>query len=339
MPLEVDIREDDILNKYNNVLNTLLLDQTTGKNIFWATNNYEHLGDDYQFLSQITTKSITGINGKVIMPRVLKNKTLQKSRVKEMAEVYTPSWVCNEQINAIDNSWFNKENLFNKKIVSDNGITSWKTNEKKIQFPKGKTWKDYVNNIRLEVSCGEAPYLTSRYDTTTGEYIAVNNRIGFLDRKLRVISENIKTKKSWLKYVELAYKSIYGYEYHGDSLLLARESLLYTFVDNYIEKFNSEPTLEDIQNIAYIISWNIWQMDGLKCVVPESCVTTIKEEQDLFENTTNNLIECKGCKTNDNRLHYGIYCTIMDWTKNDSLNNIERQQVKFIDLIQQEGGK
>lgn len=339
MPSEVDIREDDILNKYQNVLNTLLLDHSTGKNIFWATDNYEHLGDDYQFLSQITTKSITGSNGKVIMPRVLKNKTLQKSRAKEMAEVYTPSWICNEQINTIDNSWFNKENLFNKKIVSDNGIISWKTNEKKIKFPKGKTWKDYVNNIRLEVSCGEAPYLTSRYDTTTGEYIVVNNRIGFLDRKLRVISENIKTEKSWLKYVELAYKSIYGYEYHGDSLLLARESLLYTFIDNYIEKFNSEPKLEYIQNIAYIISWNIWQMDGLKCVVPKSCKSTLKEEKDLFENTASNLIECKSCKTIDNRLHNGIYCTIMDWTKNDSLNNIEGQQIKFIDLIQKEGGK
>lgn len=47
------------------------------------------------------------------------------------------------------------------------------------------------------------------------------------------------------------------YEYHGDSLLLARESLLYTFIDNYIEKFNTEPKLDDIQNITYIISWNI----------------------------------------------------------------------------------
>jgi len=339
VPLEVDIREDDILNKYSNVLDILLLDRTSGKNIFWATNNYEYLGDNYQFLSQITTKSITGSNGKVIMPRVLKNKILQKSRVKEMAEVYTPSWVCNEQINAIDNSWFNKENLFNKKVVFENGIISWETNPNKIQFPKGKTWKDYVNNIRLEISCGEAPYLTSRYDTTTGEYIPVNNRVGFLDRKLRIISENIKTKKPWLKYVELAFKSIYGYEYHGDSLLLARESLLYTFIDNYIDKFNSEPKLDQIQKIAYIISWNIWQMDGLKCVVPQSCKSTLKEEKDLFKNITNNFIECKGCKTNDNRLHNGIYCTIMDWTKNDSLNNIEGQQLKFIDLIQQEGGK
>ena len=41
----------------------------------------------------------------------------------------------------------------------------------------------------MEVSCGEAPYITSRYDTVSGDYIEVPDRIGLLDRKLRVISE------------------------------------------------------------------------------------------------------------------------------------------------------
>lgn len=330
----VDIIENEILKQYPKVLDILLLDQTTKKNIFWATNNYQHFGDDYRFFSPIKTELITGSNGKIIMPRVLKNKILQKIRIKEMAEVYTPSWICNEQINSIDNAWFGKKDVFNKRIVLDNSNIIWKTNERKIEFPKGKTWKKYINDVRLEISCGEAPYLTSRYDTTTGEYIPVNNRIGFLDRKLRIISENIKTKKVWLKYVELAYKSIYGYEYHGDSLLLARESLLYTFIDNYIEKFKNEPKIEDIQKIAYIISWNIWQMDGLKFVLPKSCITMIREEVDLFNNTTNNFIECKGCKLNDNRLHNGVFCTIMDWTV-----STEGQEIKCIDLIQQEASR
>jgi len=335
----IDIIEDNILKKYPNVLSTLLFDQTTKHNILWATENYQHLGETYQFSSPITIASITGSNGKVIMPRVLKTKLLQKTRVKEMAEVYTPSWVCNEQINAIDSSWFQREDVFNKKIILDDGTVSWIANKNKIQFPKGKTWKEYVKNIRLEISCGEAPYLASRYDTTTAKYITLSNRIGFLDRKLRVVSENIKTKKTWLKYAELAYKSIYGYEYHGDSLLLARESLLYTFIDYYMEKFNSEPKLQDIQKIAYIISWNLWQMDGLKCVIPKSCKTMQKTEQDLFENTVTNSVECRGCKENNIFLHNGIYCIIMDWTYTDSLNNIEGQKIKFIDLIEQKGGK
>lgn len=337
MPIDVDILEDNILRRYTNVLHTLLLDQTTGKNIFWATNNYENLGEEYNFYSSIRIELITGSKGKIIMPRVLKNRSLQKTRVKEMAEVYTPSWVCNKQINSIDDSWFKKKNVFNKEIKSTNGTIFWETNKDKIKFPKNKKWKDYINNIRLEVSCGEAPYLTSRYDTTTGKYIPVKDRIGFLDRKLRVISENIKTKKSWLKYSELAYKSIYGYEYHGDSLLLARESLLYTFLDNYIEKFDSEPKLEDIQRIAYIVSWNIWQMDGLKFVIPESCTSIEKKEIDLFKNSKNNITECKGCKTKNNYIHNGTYCIIKDWTRLDQLTNEEGHKIRFIDLLQEKG--
>ena len=331
---DIDIIEDDILRKYPKVLDTLLLDQTTGKNIFWATDNYEHLGANYQFLSLINSESITGSNSTVIMPRVLKNKILQKNRAKEMAEVYTPSWVCNEQINSIDNYWFNQINVFNKQIVLDNGTVAWKVNENKIEFPKDKTWKNYINDIRLEISCGEAPYLTSRYDTTTGKYIPINKRIGFLDRKFRIINENVKTKKSWLNNAKLAFKSIYGYEFHGDSLLLARESLLYTFIENYYAKFNAEPKIQDIQQIAYIISWNVWQMDGLKGVIPHSCINSLKEEKNLFNATTNKIIECKGCKTNSNNIHNGIYCFIMDWNKIDPVTNNKGLKTKFMDIIQ-----
>jgi len=326
----IDIRENDILKKYPKVLDIILLDQTTKQNIFWATDNYNHLGDNYNYSSPITTESITGTNGKIIMPRVLKNKELQRTRVKEMAEVYTPSWICNEQNNAVDNIWFNTENVFNQRVILDNGMMSWKTNKNKIKFPKNKKWKDYIKNIVLEITCGEAPYLASRYDTTTGEYIPVNNRIGFLDRKLRIINENIKTKKSWLNNVELAYKSIYGYEFHGDSLLLARETLLYTFIDNYYVKFNSEPKIQDIQKIAYIISWNIWQMDGLKQIVPDSCMSTTKEEQNLFDTSTK-LLKCRGCETNNYNLHTGTYCLIMDWKQS--------QAIRFVDMLQNKDGK
>lgn len=326
---EVDIIEDNIFKKYPNVLDILLYDQTTKQNIFWATDNYRHLGKDYEFLSSIKPKSITGLNNKIVMPRVLKNKKLQKTRVKEMAEVYTPSWVCNDQINSIDSSWFCKENIFNERIIKDDGTVSWKTNQNKIIFPKNKTWKDYIKNNRLEITCGEAPYLTSRYDTTTGEYISVKNRIGFLDRKLRIISENVKTKKSWLNNSERAYKSIYGYEFHGDSLLLARESLLYTFIEHYFEKFNDEPTLSDIQKIAYIISWNIWQMDGLKGVVPHSCTMNLEKSKSLYDDSIKENLQCKGCETNNIHLHNGIYCFIMNW---DVAN--DGYQIKFIDLIQ-----
>jgi hypothetical protein len=45
----IDILENELIEKYPDTLDILLRDQTTQKNIFWATDNYEHLGDSYKF--------------------------------------------------------------------------------------------------------------------------------------------------------------------------------------------------------------------------------------------------------------------------------------------------
>ncbi len=79
---------------------------------------------------------------------------------------------------------------------------------------------------------GEAPYLVSRYDTVTGQKIELNSRIGLLDRKMRVVNENVNDEVEWFKWTERAFQSIYGYEFQGDNLLLARENLLCTFIEN-----------------------------------------------------------------------------------------------------------
>lgn len=329
----VDIIEDNILVKYPDILDILLCDQTTKRNIFWATDNYEHLGNDYQFSSSIRTDLITGKNGKVIMPRVLKDKMLQHSRIKNMAEVFTPSWICNEQNNAVDNAWFQRKNVFNKSILNSDGTFSWKTNSEKVKFPNGKSWIGYINKIVLEVSCGEAPYLTSRYDITTGKFIAVKNRIGLLDRKLRVVSENVETKEEWLNAATLSFESTYGFEWQGDSLLLAREALLYTFIEYYVEKFKMEPELHYIQNIAYIISWNIWQMDGLKGVVPNSCNNNSQEIINLFGNSEMNIVTCKGCDLKNINKHNGIYSTIINWKEKDISTGEKGLKIRFIDLL------
>ncbi|MDO9552254.1 hypothetical protein [Rhodonellum sp.] len=325
MQVVIDILENELIEKYPDILGILLRDQTSQKNIFWATDNYEHFGDSYRFNSEILPELITGEKGNVIMPRVHKDKILQLSRSKKMAEVFTPSWICNAQNNLVDNSWFGKDGVFNKEILLRNGTKSWETTKEKIVFPKGKTWQDYVRDTRLEISCGEAPYLVSRYDTTTGEFIKIENRIGILDRKLRVVNENLHSINEWLKAVETAYKNTYGFEWQGDSLLLAREALLITFIENFTHKFETEPILKAIQNIAQIISWNIWQMDGLKGIIPNSCKDETIEIPDFFE-TRIEIKKCKGCETQNIKSHNGIYCNIMDW-------DIEKP-IKFISLLE-----
>lgn len=242
----------------HNVLHTLLADKTTGRNIIWATDNDGELRPS---------------DVDVVQPRVYKTQSEQKKRTKGKAEVFTPSWLCNEMNNYADEQWFGYPNAFNK---PGDVSHSWISTDKVI-FPdeSGKTWMDYIYSMRLEITCGEAPYLVSRYDTTTGKLIPVARRIGLLDRKLRVVNENTDTYEDWFFWTLNAYRATYGYEYQGDNLLIARINLLETFRDNKLLRWNVEPTDDELQQVANIISWNVWQMDGLTNQVPmigQDCV-------------------------------------------------------------------
>lgn len=218
------------------VLAILLKDRTTGNNIIWATDDYVTLDASYSFDSQIPLDWLVGVDRKtVIKPRVQKPREAQTKRSKNKAEVFTPSWVCNKQNNLIDRAWFGaRGGCFNV----EKG-TYWKTDYKKIYFPNkpGKTWVDYVKATRMEITCGEAPYITSRYDMLTGKWMPVKNRIGLLDRKLRVIGENVENSAEWIRYAKEAVKSIYGFDWHGDNVFLARQNTLYTVIEAYYEKF------------------------------------------------------------------------------------------------------
>ena len=322
-PACIDIREDDLRAISQEVLETLLRDHTTRRNIFWATHDYEALGSAYDYHSQILPELITGENGMVIRPRVLKSKEQQTDRVKDMAEVFTPSWVCNAQNNLVDEAWFGLKDVFNVENTTNH---TWQSNPNKIEFPEGKTWKDYVRATRMEMTCGEAPYLVSRYDATTGEPIPLQERIGLLDRKLRVVSENTETSGDWLDWAQIAYMHTYGFEWQGDNLLLAREALLWTFIEYYQEKFGKAPLVKSINYIAYIISWNIFQMDGLKGVVPDSCRHGVKEKIQTLFGEEEQIAHCPGCQQEDIRRHNGIYCLIRDWAN-------DKKKIRFIDLM------
>lgn len=243
------------------ILPTLLQDYTTERNIIWVTNPPENLEGMYTADDEITIDKVYEVG---IKPRCLKRIEDQKKRTKGKAEVFTPTWLCNKMNNNVDNNWFKKENVFNKEVDK-----SWETNKRKIRFTKKSgTWEDYVKSTRLEVTCGEAPFLVSRYDTTSGEIIPIENRVGLLDRKLRVINENAKTEGEWFYFVMVAFQSIYGFEFQGDNLLLARTNLFLTFVEYYQNRFGKDPNLTICQNITNVIYKNIWQMDGLKYCIP-----------------------------------------------------------------------
>lgn len=275
----VDILEQDIANLGHGLLNRLLRDRTTGKNIIWATDEYEKYGKRYGAGCEIKPSLIIGKNTTLIQPRVKKSKSEQQNRTRNKAEVFTPSWLCNEMNNHLDSEWFGRDNVFNTTKGHN-----WTTNPDKIVFdnPK-KSWQKYIDLKCLEITCGEGPYLVSRYDTTTGEYLPVEQRIGILDRKLRIVDENTDNESDWLKWAIRAYQSTYGYEYQGDSLLLARENLLWTFMDYYECKFGHVAPYKYLTKIAEIIAWNIWQMNGLTDCTPCGLAPDVGNQLSLFE--------------------------------------------------------
>ncbi|MBF1080048.1 MAG: Eco57I restriction-modification methylase domain-containing protein [Prevotellaceae bacterium] len=176
--------------------------------------------------------------------------------------------------NDIDAAWFNRRDVFN---IEDNW--SWHTNQELITFPKrkGSGWHAYVESPRLEITCGEAPFVCSRYDTVTGETLPVERRIGFLDRKLRVVSEKTKTRKEWVRWALAALKSSYGFEYQGDNLLLARINVFETFCEHLYERWVMGITDDELDQAAWIVSWNFWQMNGFTCAVPTNKMDAIAQ--------------------------------------------------------------
>lgn len=273
------------------VLDTLLKDRSTGKNIIWATDPPEELQtvmyEPVTDRSQITTQQLGLTHYEVVLPRMMKQTDTQQQRTRKKGEVFSPAWVCNKMNNALDADWFRglgaEESAGQFTVELPQG---WQTVETLVQFPvcKGRTpaWVQYVQSRRLEVTCGEAPFLASRYDAATGEMIPVARRIGILDRKLRVVSENAATEDEWRKYATHAVQSTYGYEYQGDNLLLARVNLLLTYAEHLQARWQRKPTKEELQPIATIISWNLWQMDGLHLSVPGGKPQPETEQLDLF---------------------------------------------------------
>lgn len=316
---EIDINENELYKRHPRILEILLYDNTTKNYIIWATDSYKRRG--YKFGDYITPQSIS--QKKLIVPRAKKAKMEQIKRSKDSAEVFTPSWMCNKQNNIIDEMWFGKKEVFNIELEK-----SWKTLNEKIEFPDGKTWIDYIQELRLEITCGEAPYLASRYDSVTGDYIDLKDRIGLLDRKFRILNENAKTDEEWIKFSIRALKSIYGYEWQGDNLLLARENIFFSYIDYYKSRFGEEPSEELMINIAIIISWNLWQMDGIKYVIPNSCMSKKTVIYNLFGEEIVEEIICSGCSQNNIRSHNGKYAKIMDWEKN--------KEKRFVDFIKGE---
>ena len=289
--MAIDISEEQLAMESADLLKILLKDRTTKKNIVWATHSYELLGKGFAPSDRITPSRVTGTYANLIQPRSEKSKYEQKDRTKIRAEVFTPTWLVEKQ-----NGYMEAE-------------------------LEALDLKDYIQVRWLEITCGEAPYMVTRYDTVTGEEIPLSERVGFVDRKLQRISREVSNEATFYELVKKAYRASYGYEYQGDSLLLARENLLATFEDYYLAKTGNQPTLEQQKEIATIISYNVFQMDGLKKISPYSATQEQSQQLSLFSDELE-VQEVEESKTQ-----------IKDWKKNKMIGferlSSEESEMKF----------
>ena len=290
-------------------LKALLKDKTTKKNIIFATSVYSSKGTPIKETEQMTEEILKGFTQYEIQPRVLKNKEQQQERTRAKAEVFTPSWICNKMNNHCDEEWFGRKNVFNTEQEQ-----GWLVNTEKVGFDTADGWKKYVDSKRLEITCGEAPYIVSRYDAATGELLEIRQRIGILDRKLRVVNENTVNETEWFKWVLRAYQSVYGYEFQGDSLLIARINLLITFVDYMQDRWSRVPTDAELRKIVNVIVWNVWQMDGISGTVPFGKTKEEYHQFSLFD-----FVVADEQEKQDTQEPEDVYCRIYDWRGDKSL--------------------
>ena len=149
-------------------------------------------------LLDMTTGESIKIDGTIdqVQPRVLKRLEEQKERTKKKAEVFTPSWMCNKMNNYCDSEWFGRESVFNREVGS-----TWETNREKILFGN-RSWQEYIVETRLEITCGEAPYIASRYDTT----IYFNERIA----QFRIVENQPRLEFKTVEHLEEENRGGFG---------------------------------------------------------------------------------------------------------------------------------
>jgi hypothetical protein len=210
-------------------------------------------------LQDRTTDSNLNVNPYNTIPRHMKTFVDQKDRTKTKAEVFTPVSIVKRMNESFDVNYIG-------------------------------SYEDYICRRVLEVTCGEAPFLTTRYDVASGQQIPCGERVGLLDRKLQRIPDSVD-KSEWNALATRSLKATYGYEWQEDSIFLARKNLLLNVIEYHMDRFKELPNQDDIKEWATIVSYNIFRMDGVTLCIPE---TNIKSKVMNWE--TNKIENFDGSK-------------------------------------------
>lgn len=337
--------EDDILRCYRNgILSRLLFDRTTRHHILWATDAHAALGSEYARNAEIRQELILGDRAGVIRTQAEKRREQQGGHGKRYGVESTPFSVCKKMNDILDEDWFGRKDVF----FSEGNGGIYDSDVKPVSFPPQKTWTQYVDSRRMEITCGEAPFLVSRYDAATGKEIPLEERTGILDRKLYIVTEHAQNEAEWVFWAFRAFEAVYGYEFQGDRLLIARVNLIATFEDYLWNLWYREPTKKEYERLTRIVTWNLWQMDGLTGMIPYNRLPGVGHQMSLNEWMEENN---KGKNSEESYTQGGNwwdeddierekelqpYCRIYDWRANESR---EYSSLKYFATLKKENQK
>ena len=158
-----------------------------------------------------------------------------------------------------------------------------------------------LSSTYLEITCGEAPFITTLRDMQDGRLIPPDERVGILDRKLAEADRLAETDSDFLPLAYLALTSVYGYEFQGDNLFFGRCNVMTCFLEAYERRYKASAPAWVVNEAAEVVRWNFWQMDGLSCRLP------------IYGKNGEGLHHCKTKKAKEEWLKGTTQCMIKDW--------------------------
>lgn len=162
----------------------------------------------------------------------------------------------NRKLNTLDAAWFGHEPAFNEESAQ-----GWQTLSEPVAFDDPFHWKKYVTRPVFLFQAGHGQALVFRPFAQGAEPMQYGKRMGILDRRLRIISENTREESEWLRWAESALQSLYGTDVSPLAIFQARLSALVAVREAYAQRFGGQLPVREEKYMVTTLCWNLFQMD------------------------------------------------------------------------------
>lgn len=223
------------------ILDILLRDKTTGKPLVFPPDQTS--GRPSPFLG---LEDLYGVQSQKDMP-------------DEAEEVQTLcSW--NRKLNQLDEVWFQRSGVFNTPTAE-----GWIPAADPVYFEDPFHWKKYVNQ---QIYVPDLDWGAALTFAGTSENLPLNERMGQLDRELRLVNENVRSQQEWQKRTSTMLARMLGCAKDPIRLFRARLCVLETCREAFQARFGHLPSARDEKALAHIVARNLFQSEDELNTVP-----------------------------------------------------------------------